>query len=164
MFQFFVKLFFQFGFWIVNSESDTYLPVDHSLVYLLIASLKCFYYFSVKSWATGLKQCFSVDILVSFYFSLMDVVSCRIGILSSTFPSLSMITEETKWTQTGIRFQTGVKASSVHMTFYFGYISKRPDILMDMLRCFIRVAFIWYFLWYIHIFFLSKWPIWNPYP
>ena len=38
---------------------------------------------------------------------------------------------------TGLRFQTGVKTSSVHMKFRFGCISKRPDILMDMCRHFI---------------------------
>ena len=36
-----------------------------------------------------------------------------------------------------MRFQTGVKTSSVHMKFHFGCISKRPDILMDMCRHFI---------------------------
>ena len=36
-----------------------------------------------------------------------------------------------KWTHSGLRFQTGVKTSSVHMfKFHFGCISKRPDILM----------------------------------
>ena len=42
-----------------------------------------------------------------------------------------------KWTHTGLRFQTSVKASSVHMNFHFGCISKRPDILIDMCRPFI---------------------------
>ena len=42
-----------------------------------------------------------------------------------------------KWTHTGLRFQTGVKASSVYMKFHFGCISKRPIILMDMFRHFI---------------------------
>ena len=36
-----------------------------------------------------------------------------------------------------MRFQTSVKASSVHMKFRFGCISKRPHILMDMCRHFI---------------------------
>ena len=38
---------------------------------------------------------------------------------------------------TGLRFQTGVKTSSVQMKFHFGCISKRPDILMGMCRHFI---------------------------
>ena len=42
-----------------------------------------------------------------------------------------------KWSHTGLRFQTGVKTSSVHMNFNFSCISKRPDILMDMCRHFI---------------------------
>ena len=33
-----------------------------------------------------------------------------------------------------MRFQTGVGTSSVHMTFHFGCISKRPNILIDMRR------------------------------
>ena len=32
---------------------------------------------------------------------------------------------------TGLRFQTGVKTSYVHMKFHFGCISKRPNILID---------------------------------
>ena len=49
---------------------------------------------------------------------------------------------------TGLRFQTGVKTSSVHMKFRFGCISKRPDILMDMCRHFIsgNVLVIFYYL------------------
>ena len=44
----------------------------------------------------------------------------------------STFTWEAKWTHTGLRFQTGVKTSSVHMKFHFGCISKWPDILMEM--------------------------------
>ena len=51
--------------------------------------------------------------------------------------SMSTFTWEAKWSHTGLRFQTGVKTSSVHMKFHFGCISKRPDILMDMCRHFI---------------------------
>ena len=40
-------------------------------------------------------------------------------------------------THTGLRFQIGMKTSSVHMEFHFGCISKRPDILMGMCRHFI---------------------------
>ena len=39
---------------------------------------------------------------------------------------------EAKWTHTDLRFQTGVKTSSVHIKFHFGCISKRSNILMDM--------------------------------
>ena len=39
-----------------------------------------------------------------------------------------------KWTHPGLRFQTGMKTSSVHMfMFHFGCISKRPDILMHFI-------------------------------
>ena len=48
-----------------------------------------------------------------------------------------VLTWETKWTHAGLRFQTSVKASSVHMKFHFGCISKRHDILMVMCRHFI---------------------------
>ena len=50
--------------------------------------------------------------------------------------SESTFTWEVKWTHTGLRFQTGLKTSSVHMKFHFSCISKRPDILMDMCRHF----------------------------
>ena len=48
-----------------------------------------------------------------------------------------MFTWEAKWTNTGLRFQMGVKTSSVQMKFHFDCISKRPDILMDMCRHYI---------------------------
>ena len=38
---------------------------------------------------------------------------------------------EAKWTHAGLRFQTGVKASSVHIKFHFGCISKRPDMFIS---------------------------------
>ena len=44
----------------------------------------------------------------------------------------SRFTGEAKWTLTGLRFQTGVKIGFVYMKFHFDYISKRPNILMDM--------------------------------
>ena len=49
----------------------------------------------------------------------------------------STFTWEAKWNHTGSRFQTGVKTSSAHIKFHFGYISKRPDTLMDIYRHFI---------------------------
>ena len=49
----------------------------------------------------------------------------------------STFTWEAKWIYIGLRFQTGVKTSSVHMRFHFGCISKRPVILMDMCKHFI---------------------------
>ena len=55
----------------------------------------------------------------------------------NTFQSTSTFTWETKWNHFGLRFQTGMKTSSVHMKFHFGCISKRPNILMDMCRHFI---------------------------
>ena len=39
-----------------------------------------------------------------------------------------------EWIHTSLTFQTSVKTSSVHMTFHFGFISKQPEILMDMHR------------------------------
>ena len=42
-----------------------------------------------------------------------------------------------KWTHTGLRFQTSVKRSSVHMKFHFGCISKQPDTLKTLCRHFI---------------------------
>ena len=42
-----------------------------------------------------------------------------------------------KLSHTSLRFQTGVKTSSVHTTFHFGCISKQPGILMDICRHFI---------------------------
>ena len=65
--------------------------------------------------------------------------------------SKSTFTWEAKWTHTGLRFWTGVKTSSVHMKFHFGWISKRPDILMDMCRHFISGS--------VYIIFYH--PIWN---
>ena len=50
---------------------------------------------------------------------------------------MGTFTWEAKWNHTRLRFQTGVKTSSVHMKFHFGCISKRPDILLDMCRHFI---------------------------
>ena len=49
----------------------------------------------------------------------------------------SMITWETKWNHTSLKFQTSMKTSSVHMKFHFGCISKWPNILMDMFKHFI---------------------------
>ena len=63
---------------------------------------------------------------------------------------------EAKRTHTFGRFENGVKTSSVHMTFHFGCISKRLNILMDMCSHFISGI--------VSVKFLSKWPIWNPYP
>ena len=50
---------------------------------------------------------------------------------------------------TGLRFQTGVKTSSVQMKFHFSCISKRPDILMDLCRHFISGS--------VGIFYHPKW-------
>ena len=58
-------------------------------------------------------------------------------------------TWEAKWTYTGLRFQTGMKTSSVEMKFHFSCISKRPDILMDMCRHFISGS--------VSIFYHPKW-------
>ena len=49
----------------------------------------------------------------------------------------STFTWEMKWTYTGLRFQTGVKTSSVHIQFLFEWISKGLNSLMGMCRHFI---------------------------
>ena len=49
----------------------------------------------------------------------------------------SMVTWETKWNHTSLKFQTSKKTSSVHMKFLFGCISKWLYILMDMFKHFI---------------------------
>ena len=54
-----------------------------------------------------------------------------------------------KMNSTGLRFQTGVKTSSVLMKFHFSCISKRPDILMDLCRHFISGS--------VGIFYHPKW-------
>ena len=68
--------------------------------------------------------------LRKYVYGDLDVL-INVGEIKNTF------TWETKWTHTGLRFQTGLKKSSVYMKFRFGCISKRPDILMDMCRHFI---------------------------
>ena len=50
----------------------------------------------------------------------------------------STFTWQTKWTHTGLKFQTSVKTNSVYMKFHF--ISKGPNILMDMCRLFISAS------------------------
>ena len=79
--------------------------------------------------------------LVSFFSvclfqSVSAPVLCCSAIRKYTPEPMSTFTWETKWTHIGLRFQTGMEASSVHMKFHFGSISKRPDILMDMCRHF----------------------------
>ena len=69
--------------------------------------------------------------LTHFLYDFWRKIIGTIYFIKSTF------TWEAKWTHTGLRFQTGVKTSSVHMKFHFGCISKRPYILMDMRRHFI---------------------------
>ena len=81
--------------------------------------------------------------LRKYVYGDLDVL-INVGEIKNTF------TWETKWTHTGLRFQTGLKKSSVYMKFRFGCISKRPDILMDMCRHFISGSV------YI-IFYYSKW-------
>ena len=73
---------FCLGFFLVNSECDAYLPVNHSLV---CNQLKLFLLFF--SLILSLRSSFSVHIWVSFCFLLQNLVNCGIGILSSTFPS-----------------------------------------------------------------------------
>ena len=78
------------------------------------------------------------------------MINFNLALIKRTF------TWEAKRTHTCRRFENGVKTSSVHMTFHFGCISKRLNILMDMCRHFISRI--------VSVKFLSKWPIWNPYP
>ena len=73
----------------------------------------------------------------------------------------STFTWEAKWANTGLRFQTSVKTSSVHMQFHLGYILKRPDIFIDICRYFISGS-VYIIITRREISFLSKRPIWNP--
>ena len=64
-----------FGFCLVSSECDAYLPVDYSLVY---GHSKMFLILSVESnLELGLKPSFSIHISLSFCFLPLDLVSCR---------------------------------------------------------------------------------------
>ena len=62
---------------------------------------------------------------------------------------MSTFTWKVKWTHTGLRFQTDVKTSHVHIKFHFSCISKWPNILTDMCRHFISGS--------VHIFYHPKW-------
>ena len=46
-----------------------------------------------------------------------------------------------KWTHTSLRYQTGVKTSSVYMKSHLDWILKRPDIFMDTSRHLILGSF-----------------------
>ena len=82
----------------------------------------------------------------------MNKVSTNCGLKIFKYKSsctVNKFTWEAKWTHTGLRFQTGVKTSSVQMKFHFSCISKRPDILMDLCRHFISGS--------VGIFYHPKW-------
>ena len=68
-----------FSFCLVNSEHDAYLPVDRSLVYS---------HSKESALELDLKPTFSIHISVSFCLLFLDLASCRIWVLSSTFSSL----------------------------------------------------------------------------
>ena len=69
---------------------SAYVAADYNLVYsspkmfLLIFSL-------ILSLIPGLKPSFSIHISVSFCFLLLDLASCRIGILPSPLPRLKIL-------------------------------------------------------------------------
>ena len=69
---------------LVNSAWDAYLPVhDHSFVYGHYVST-----IFQSNLEPGLKPSSSIHVSVSFWFLLLDLISCRTGILSLTFPNL----------------------------------------------------------------------------
>ena len=75
-----------FGFCLVNSECDAYLAVDHSFVYKNVSL-----FFSLIFSLVHLSRFISVSFLfASFLFVpfCLDLASCGIAILSSTFPIL----------------------------------------------------------------------------
>ena len=68
---------------------------------------------------------------------IKNIFRCYSRYVRPLLEYVHMFTWEAKWNNTGLRFQTGMKASSVHMKFHFSCISKQPNILMDMCRHFI---------------------------
>ena len=76
-------------FCLANFECDEYLAVHHGLVYS--HSITFLLLFSLSfSLIPGLKSSFFINILVlfTFCFLLLDLASCRIGILPLLFSSL----------------------------------------------------------------------------
>ena len=106
----------------------------------------------------------SWEILVIGFFSIFKRKQLFQMVFLKYLPnkSKSTFTWETKWTHTGLRFQTDVKTSSAHIKFHFSCISKRPNILMNMRRYFISGS-VYVIITRNEISFLSKWPIWSPY-
>ena len=66
-----------------------------------------------------------------------NIFWCYSRYVSPLLEYVHMFTWEAKWNNTSLRFQTGMKTSSVHMKFHFSCILKQPNILMDMCRQFI---------------------------
>ena len=66
-----------------------------------------------------------------------NIFWCYSRYVSPLLEYVHMFTWEAKWNNTSLRFQTGMKTSSVHMKFHFSCILKQPNILMDMCRYFI---------------------------
>ena len=94
-----------FGFCLANSECDAYPAVDHSLVYSSYPKM-ILLFFNLSNLEPDLKPSFFIlDTSVSSCILLLDLANCRIGILSSVFPSLKSLFSifNSKWMQTHIR-------------------------------------------------------------
>ena len=70
-----------FGFYLVNFERGTYLAVDHSLVYSYSRMSLLFISLMLTLLEPGLQQYISTHISVSFCLLLLNLASCRTGIL-----------------------------------------------------------------------------------
>ena len=70
-----------FGFYLVNFDRGAYLAVDHSLVYSYPKMSLLFISLNLTLLEPGLQQYISIYISVSFCLLLLNLASCRIGIL-----------------------------------------------------------------------------------
>ena len=86
MFQLFAEIL-SFSFYLVNSECDLYLAVDHSLVYRLATLKSSTIFQSNQSWA-WFKTIF-VNSYLDSCLLFLNLTSCSIWILSFDFPQLA---------------------------------------------------------------------------
>ena len=100
-------------------------------------SFKPTIHLKLKSFENKVFKWFLLQLLcekIRWLFCYHRMTWAKAVITSSSFVIMSTLKWEVKWTPTGLRFQTDVKTSSVHMKLHFGCISKRTNILMDMCR------------------------------
>ena len=103
-------------------------------------SFKPTIHLKLKSFENKVFKWFLLQLLcekIRWLFCYHRMTWAKAVITSSSFAIMSTLKWEVKWTPTGLRFQTDVKTSSVHMKFHFGCISKRPNVLTDKCRHFI---------------------------